>query len=222
MILYVALLRGEAIEEPVATRGDQIWLGATARRVGRMPGVGGRRIRLHILGTSHWRITRAISVSEHCDAGTAANPVLTGKIHVRGKGTAVLVGAGQDVVHVGRVAPHFDWLALFVESIVLVDLVVVAVEISDVRCDSNTFGVLPWTIPDTVTRINCVRAAASICAEVGTPRLVAHASSLCQRLTMRICTGQSTEICTLAWAGAGYKEGHVGLLRLGASGQTKR
>jgi hypothetical protein len=29
---------------------------------------------------------------------------------------------------------------------------------------------------------------------------------------MRICTGQSTEICALAWTGAGYKEGHVGLL----------
>ena len=169
MILYVALLRGEAIEEPVATRGDQIWLGATARRVGRIPGARGRRIRLHILGTSHWRITRAISVSEHCDAGTAAGPVLTGKIHVRGKGTAVLVGAGQDVVHVGRVAPHFDWLALFVESIGLFDLVVVAVEIGDARCDNNTFGILPWTIPDTVTRINRVRAAASICAEVSTP-----------------------------------------------------
>ena len=81
MILYVALLGGEAIEEPVATRGNEVWLGATARRVGRIPGARGRRIGLHILGTSHWRIARAISVSEHCDAGTAAGPVLTGKVH---------------------------------------------------------------------------------------------------------------------------------------------
>src|SRR5512139_4161944 len=106
MILYVALLGGEAIEEPVATRGDQVWLRATARRVGRIPGACGRRIGLHILGTSHWRIARAINVSEHCNAGAAAGPVLTGKVHVRGKSTAVFVRTGHDVMHEGRVTAN--------------------------------------------------------------------------------------------------------------------
>jgi hypothetical protein len=32
---------------------------------------------------------------------------------------------------------------------------------------------------------------------------------------MRICTGQSTEVCTLARTGTCHKEGHVSLLRLG-------
>ena len=76
--LYVALLGGEAIEEPVATCGDQVGLGAAAGRVGSIPGTGELHIRRHILGASHGRIAVAINVSEHGDARATAGPVSTG------------------------------------------------------------------------------------------------------------------------------------------------
>ena len=92
----------------------------------------------------------------------------------------VLIRTGQDVMHEGCVTQHFDRLALFVESISLADLVIVAVEIGDAGCDDGALGVLPWTIADAVTRMNRVRAAARICAEIGPPRLVGRARSLRQ------------------------------------------
>src|SRR5262249_17666394 len=98
----------------------------------------------------------------------------------------------------------------------LSDLVVVAVKIGDAGGDYHALGVLPGSVADAITRMNRVRATTRICAQIGAPRLVARAYRLRQRLTMRICTGQSTEVTTLAWAGTSHKEGHVSLLRPGA------
>src|SRR4029077_10447873 len=69
------LLGSEAVEEPVAAGGDQVFLGATAGRVGRIPGPSERHIGLRILGTGHWRKSRAINMSEHGDTRAAAAPV---------------------------------------------------------------------------------------------------------------------------------------------------
>src|SRR5258705_10538836 len=112
-------------------------------------------------------------------------------------------------MHVWPVTPHLDRLALFVESIGLADLVIGAVEIGDAGCDDSALGGLPWTIADAVSRVNRVRAAARICAEIGPPRLVASAGSLRQRLAMGICTGKPAEIAALTGTNAVDEEGNV-------------
>src|SRR6185312_8689209 len=87
----------EAIEESIAARSDQVRLAARAGRVGSIPGTRSRHIGLHILGTGDGRITLAIRMPKHGDAGAAAGPVLTRKIHVGGIGSPVLVRPGEDV-----------------------------------------------------------------------------------------------------------------------------
>ena len=52
--------------------------------------------------------------------------------------------------------------------------------------------------------------------ETRSPDMIAD--RLRQRLAMRVRTGQTAEVATLPKTGAGDKEGHTGLLRLGASG----
>ena len=83
-------------------------------------------------------------------------------------------------MHVGLITSNLDGLTALVESIGFVDLVIVAVEIGDAGRDDSALGVLPGALADTVTRVNGVRASARIRAEVGSPRLVTRASSLCQ------------------------------------------
>src|SRR5215471_402945 len=210
------LSHGEAIEEPVATRGDQVWLGAAAGSVGSIPGMRGFRVGGNILRALHRRIALTIGVSKHGHTGAAAGPVGTGEVHVRGKGTTVLIRAGQDVMHIGPVTPHLDRLTRLVERIGFTHLVTVAVEIGDTGCDDGALGALPWTIADAVARIDCIRAAAGICAEIGVPSLVARAGSLRQRLAMGICAGEPAEIAAFARTNARDEEGHVRLLSIGA------
>jgi hypothetical protein len=87
----VDLLGGEAVKETVAAGGNQVLLGATAGRVGSIPGTSKRHIRLRILGAGHRRKSRAINVSEHGDTRATAGPVSTGEVHVGRKGMTVLV-----------------------------------------------------------------------------------------------------------------------------------
>jgi hypothetical protein len=95
-------------------------------------------------------------------------------------------------------------------------------KVCDAGGDYHALGVLPGSIANAVTRINRVRAAASICAQIGSPGPVARAYRLRKCLAMRICTGQSSKVTTLAQASASNKEGHVSLLRLNARAQTPR
>ena len=87
----VELLGGETVEQAVTAGGDQVLLGATAGRVGRIPRTSERHIGLRILGAGHWRKSRAINVSEHGDTRATAGPVSTGEVHVGRKGMTVLV-----------------------------------------------------------------------------------------------------------------------------------
>src|SRR5215467_4958333 len=218
----VELLGGETVEQAVTAGGDQVLLGATAGRVGRIPRTSERHIGLRILGAGHWRKSRAINVSEHGDTRATAGPVSTGEVHVSRKGMTVLVRTGQDVVHKGCVTGDFNGLTLLIKCCLLSDLVVVAVKVGDTGGDYHALGVLPGSIADAVTRVNRVRAATRIRAQIGPPRLITRAYRLRQRLTMRICTGQSTKVTTLARTSACHKEGHVSLLRLGTRAQAQK
>src|SRR5262249_35832783 len=218
----VELLGGETVEQAVTAGGDQVLLGATAGRVGRIPRTSERHIGLRILGAGHWRKSRAINVSEHGDTRATAGPVSTGAVHVSRKGMTVLVRTGQDVVHKGCVTGDFNGLILLIKCCLFSDLVVVAVKVGDAGGDYHALGVFPGSIADAVTRVNRVRAATHSCLNRPATSYYPRAYRLRQRLTMRISTGQSTKVTPLAWTGACHKEGHVSLLRLGSRAQAQK
>src|SRR5262244_917738 len=80
----------------------------------------------------------------------AARPVLAGR--ERG---AVRLRAGQDVVHVGRVAAAVDRGALLGQRGLLADAVL-AVELGDVLGDHLALGILPRALSDPIARIDGV------------------------------------------------------------------
>src|SRR6185312_12188160 len=85
----------------------------------------------------------AVVMAEHHGALRAAGVVLASMIGVVGKGGAVRLGAGEDAMAVGLVAPAIDDFALLREIVLLVELVVGAMEIGDAGCDNHALDVLP-------------------------------------------------------------------------------
>ena len=141
----------------------------------------------------------------------AAAEVLAG-----GERRPVRLGAGQDVVHVGAVAPRVDHLALLVERGLLADFVL-AVQLGHVLGDEGALDVVPGALADAVPRVLRVR---TLGAQVGTPGLSAQSGLVREQLAVLVGAGQAAEVGPLAGADAGDEEALAGLLRLPAgSGQ---
>ena len=113
--------------------------------MGGIPGFRGRRVVQ----------PHAVVMSDHGAAfGTAACPVLAGLLGSR----SVRIGAGQDVVPVGIVAPAVDGIALLVESRVLGNAIGIAVQGGDIVRDLFALDVVPGAASDPVACIGLVRA----------------------------------------------------------------
>ncbi|MCY1545449.1 hypothetical protein D9M68_813920 [compost metagenome] len=150
-------------------------------------------------------------------AFAAAGPVAAGVVLARGERRAVGLGAGEDVVHVRRVATPLDRRPLLIQGGVLVQLVV-AVQLRDRLGDDHALGVLPGPRADTVAGVDRRSPVAGAGAEVGAPGALAGPGGGGELLAMRVGTGQAAEVGALARALAGDEEGHVGLL--GLAGET--
>jgi len=87
--------------------------------------------------------------------------------------------------------------------------------------DDHALDVLPRTLADAVVRVDRRLAIGRLGAEIGVPAMAAGTDGLGQALTDSVGSSQATEIGTLAGAGAGHKEGHIGLLRRGAGTRTE-
>src|SRR4051812_8968708 len=112
------LIRGEAVQQPVAAGAAQIGLVAAALRAAR----GVRRV-----PRSRGRVVvrpPAVMMAEHRRALRAARPVLAGAVLAGIEGGAVGLRAGQDIVPVRRVAASVDDLTLLVQRGLLGQLVV--------------------------------------------------------------------------------------------------
>src|SRR6185436_99275 len=157
------LLRGEAIEQAGAARALEIVLAAAAirpaRGVRRVPGLRGVVVAESL----------PVVVADHRRALAALRPVAAGAVLAGRERGAVGLGAGQDVVHVRRVAPAVDRLALLGQRRLLGD-VVLAVQLGHVLGDDGSLGVLPGTSTDAVTRVD---GAGALRAQVGVPGLAA-------------------------------------------------
>src|SRR2546425_2158151 len=99
-------------------------------------------------GLRHVVVAQAlpVGVADHRRALTALRPVAARAIVAAREGGAVRLGAGEDVVHVRRVAAAVDLLALLRQRRVLGE-VVLAVELGHVLRDDGALGVLPGALP---------------------------------------------------------------------------
>jgi hypothetical protein len=147
-------------------------------------------------------------VADHRGAFAALGPVAAGAVLGAREGGAVRLRAGEDVVHVGRVAAAVDRLALLAQGGLPVDPVVLAVQVSEVARDHLAPGVLPRAAADAVAGVDGGAAVRCAGAEIGAPGPVAGAGRLGERLAMRVGAGDPAEIGALAGVRAGDEEGH--------------
>ncbi|CAD5375508.1 hypothetical protein OF001_U10195 [Pseudomonas sp. OF001] len=194
-------IRREAVQQSRPARRRQRLVAAAAPR-----GVRG-------VPRARWRTVvqaLAIVVTDHGRAGGAAGPVAAGAVLRAGEGGAVGLRAGEDVVHVRRIAAALDRHAALVEAGFLVE-VVVAVQLGDVLGDQLALGVVPGARADAVAGVHRRLAVTGAGAEVGAPGVAAGTDGLGELLAVRIGASQAAEIGALAHAGAGDEEGHLGL-----------
>src|SRR5256712_1236968 len=151
-----------------------------------------------------------VMMADHRRPLAALRPVAAGAILAGRERGAVRLGAGQDVVHVRRVAAALDHVTLLGQRRLLGDIVL-AVQPRHILRDDDALGVLPGTAPDAVARVD---GAGPLRAQIRAPGLAARAYSLREHLTDLVCTGDTTEVGAISGAGAGDEEGHSALLRL--------
>src|SRR5262249_46151578 len=111
--------------------------------------------------------TLPIVMAEHRGSGSALRPVAARAVLAGREGGAVGPGAGEDVVHVRRVAAAVHLLALLVERRLLAD-VVLPVELGHVLGDDDALGVRPGPGADAVARVD---GAGTLRAHVRVPAL---------------------------------------------------
>src|SRR5215212_7176730 len=101
----------------------------------------------------------------------ALGVVVAGPIFGSCKGRAIRLRAGQDVMHVGIIAPAVDWIALLGQRRLLVQVVVGAMKVRNILGDHDAFRILPGSASDAVTRVYGSSSADRLCRKIGPPRL---------------------------------------------------
>src|SRR5690606_32962722 len=184
---------------PGTTRLHESILAAPRREVDRVP----RRV----------RSAEPVVVTDHRAALVVARPVVAG-IGSRGAfgQSSVRVGSGEDVVHVRAVARTVDLLTLLAEGRRLADVVPVAfdvaVQVGHVLRDELALHVVPGARADPVARIDGRLAIGRRGAEVCTPRPIAGAGGLRQRLAVLVGSLETSEVATIAQSDARHEEAH--------------
>ena len=84
-----------------------------------------------------------------------------------------------------------------------------AVQLRQVLRNELAFGVVPWPSPDAVARVHAPPAVGPLRAQISAPRMVARTLGLCQRLAMRVGSGEPPKVAAIAKPFAGDEEpGH--------------
>ena len=138
------------------------------------------------------RATARSVVMTHLSAAlSVACPVLAGPVVIPWEDRAVELRSGQDVVHVGTIAPTLDHQAVFVERALLAQVVVIPVQIVDILGDLDTPRVVPWTAPDPVPSVDWGSVARGTSAEIGSPRALPRTGGPRQSLAVPIGSSES-------------------------------
>src|SRR6185295_13745381 len=104
-------------------------------------------------------------MTDHCGTGGTARPIFARPILTGWKRPAIWLRSGQYVVIIRRIASPGDDGAALGQCTLHVKLVVVAVQIVDVRRDNLTLKILPRASSDAITSVDCRRAAHGLGAE---------------------------------------------------------
>src|SRR3989442_2447228 len=139
-----------------------------------------------------------VMMAEHRCPLAALRPVAACTILTGRERGAVRLGAGQDVVHIRRVATPVDHLTLLGQRRLLAD-VVLAVQLGHVPGDDDALGVDPGALTDAVARVD---RAGTLRAQIRVPGLARPARRLRQHLTDPVRTGETAEVAALSRAGA--------------------
>src|SRR5215468_1990452 len=166
------------------------------------------RVRVVVVGEAG-----AVGMAEHRLAEFAARPIVAGHVDVAREGAPLAIGAGQSIVPNGGVADASDDGAALGKRAVAAELVVGAVEITDVLGDDDALRVLPRTVTDAIAGVDGLGGRGFRRAEIRVPRLAARACRGRQLLTMGIRARKPAEIATLSEGRTGDEETHVGRLR---------
>src|SRR6478735_6283587 len=196
----LASVGSEAVDARVAAGGLQCVVAAAARLVRRVP-----RLRRHALVEAG-----AIAVADHRRTLAALGPVAAGRVDAAGDRRAVGLRAGQDVVHVRRVATAVDDIALLGERGLLGE-VVRAMQLGHAVGDDDALGVAPRAGADAVARVDGgLAAGCRLRAEVGAPGLVARAGRGRERAAQAVGTGEPAEVGAATRARARDEEAQAG------------
>lgn len=176
---------GKTVKQPSATSADQVFLAAAAAAMGRVPG----------------NVTAASAVEmanlDRSFCGTAA-VIAASVVGAIGKGAAIGLGTGQDVVLVGGVPRTFDGFILFRQNRCATQVVaeasriqVIAMKIGNILGDNRAPGVVPRTLADSVTGIYGWFSFLRLGAQVGMPCFFAT-NGFGQLLAMFVCSFKTT------------------------------
>jgi hypothetical protein len=149
-----------------------------------------------------------------------ACPVVAGVIHSIRVCPAISLRAGEHIVPPfilpGRIIGTFDEFCLFRYGDRLAHRETesgVSVKMSYILSDWSAFDVEPWSLPDSITRIDSRLIAGSLGAEICTPRFAARAHGLSQRLAVPVGAGEAAEIGAVTQPDACHEKTHR-ILRL--------
>src|SRR5215210_4623703 len=156
----------------------------------------------------------AVEMSDYRRTLRAARPVLAGAILGGSERTAVRLRSRQHVMPVRLIAGAVENIT-FLAQRALLGQVVGAVQLGDVLCDHDAFGIFPRPPADAVARIHRRLTVDGLGREVSAPRLGTGARGLRQGLAMVVGAGEATEIAAIADAVRGQEETGIGRLRLG-------
>src|SRR5688500_12202302 len=105
-------------------------------------------------------------------AGAARRPATAGQVVARREGGAIGTGAGEDVVHVWRVADAVYLIQPLGHRKFLAELVPAAVQFLETGGDEGAFRVVPGTLANPIACVDRWPAAGSRHAEVRPPCVV--------------------------------------------------
>ena len=80
------------------------------------------------------------------------------------------------------------------------------VKLRQVLGNQITLGIVPGSSSDPVARVDGGRGVGRLCAEISVPCMVSRALSLCQGLTVRVGSGETSEVPAFAKSLAGDEE----------------
>ena len=127
----------------------------------------------------------------------ARRPVPTRKIAVARVCSAIGARSRENVVHVRVVSNAVHRIQSLGHGSFLIDPILVAVQLVEIRRDQQPLGVVPRPLSDPVTGVDRRLSFPRRCAQVCPPRVIARTFRLRQRLAVCVRSGKTSQVAAL-------------------------